>query len=39
MDDFTKVWTDGSLVNHSAIDALSLEDLKKIEKILDKIKL
>lgn len=39
MDDFTKVWTDGSVINDEVIDNLSSEQLSEIEKLLEDIDL
>lgn len=39
MNDFVKVWKDGSLVNHEIIDNLSFEQLSEIEKLLEGIDL
>ncbi len=38
MVDDLKAWQDGSLVNTDAINKLSLGDLEKVSKILDKVK-
>tara|TARA_Y100000385_G_C12938903_1_gene570152 strand:+ start:141 stop:515 length:375 start_codon:yes stop_codon:yes gene_type:complete len=38
MVDDLKVWQDGSLINTDAINKLSLGDLERVAKILDKVK-
>lgn len=38
MNEITKVWSDGSLVNHSVIDTMTPEQLDQLAEILDKIK-